>query len=140
MELKKEECLNNIINVLFKGDVIDTNLISDGYHTFSELYDHRINLFIALCKMMMDRDGYEEEYGTKETSIWKSKLHNDGSEMEGWFIMGIGDIPGKMITYHLPNSKWGDCKRINTLDKAPEWDGHTSDDVLKRLLRLDNDY
>ena len=26
---------------------IDTNLISDGYHTFGELYDHRFALFLA---------------------------------------------------------------------------------------------
>lgn len=31
---------------------MDTNLISDWYHTFWELYKHRIHLFIALCKAM----------------------------------------------------------------------------------------
>ena len=29
-------------------DVINTDLISDGWHTFGELYQHR-SLFIKLC-------------------------------------------------------------------------------------------
>jgi hypothetical protein len=36
------------INTLIAGPLINTNQISDGYHTFGELYDHRISLFIAL--------------------------------------------------------------------------------------------
>jgi len=30
---------------------MDTGKISDGYHTFDELYDHRITLWIALCRL-----------------------------------------------------------------------------------------
>ena len=41
-----------------------TGQTSDGYHTFDELYDHRIALFCTLLKFV---DG------------WKSKLHEDGS-------------------------------------------------------------
>jgi hypothetical protein len=40
---------------------MDTNRISDGYHTFGELYDHRIQLFIALCKMMCNMDAINAE-------------------------------------------------------------------------------
>lgn len=38
------------INEDILGQDIDTNLISDGNHTFGELYDHRITNFIALCR------------------------------------------------------------------------------------------
>lgn len=38
--------------------------------------------------------------------------------------------------YHLPMSEWDNCKWANTLENAPEWDGHTSADVLKRLAEI----
>lgn len=110
---------------------VDTNLISDGYHTFGELYDHRITLYIQLCKArFLDPDnGFLH-------GVWKSKTHSDGSVWDGWFILGIFKEPGKQITYHLPMDRWEDCKFAETLDKAPEWDGHTSADVLQRLKNL----
>jgi hypothetical protein len=43
---------------------------------------------------------------------------------------------GSQITYHLPTSKWDECDFAITLDKAPEWDGHTSNDVLERIREL----
>jgi hypothetical protein len=106
--------------------------ISDGYHTFDELYEHRITLFIALCKQFAY---LELEFGPV-SNIWRSKLHHDGSEYEGWFIMGIGKDKGTQISYHLPISKWEETKFARTLENAPEWDGHTSQDVLERLRRL----
>lgn len=36
-----------IINWLIKTLRADTNKISDGYHTFDDLYEHRTELFIA---------------------------------------------------------------------------------------------
>lgn len=115
------------LNELIKSNGIDTNKISDGYHTFEELYEHRIVLFIALCREMDD---------VGKGAIWKSKKHSDGSEWEGWFIMGIYQTPGAQITYHLPMSKWADCEFAYELPKAPEFDGHTSADVLERLKNL----
>lgn len=97
--------------------------VSDGFHTIDELYEHRIVLFIALCRF------YNE--------AWASLKHADGSSFEGWFIMGIGKEKGKQISYHLPLRFWGECKEIaEVLGNAPEWDGHTSDDVLKRIAEL----
>ena len=37
----------------------------------------------------------------------------------------------KQITYHLPLSKWEETGFAETLEKAPEFDGHTPDDVLE---------
>lgn len=102
--------------------------VSDGYHTFSELYEHRIALFIAFCREYQ-RDRYD---GT----VWRSKLHSDGSMLNDWFILGIDKEKGKQISYHLPLSKWDDVSFAETLEKAPEWDGHTPVDVLKRLKEL----
>lgn len=117
---------------------------SDGYHTFAELYDHRITLFIALCKSRVainhcykcDREVEcsAEDYGVVD--VWRSKVHSDGTSFDGWFIMGIGQNKRAQITYHIPLSRWEETNFAETLVRAPEWDGHTSADVLERLKKL----
>lgn len=94
--------------------------ISDGYHTFNELYDHRHTLFSIVCNRC---DG------------WKSKLHDDGTMIKGWFIAGI-DTPEGTVTYHIPID-WWDLFVCKELERAPRWDGHTSKQVITRLLSLD---
>lgn len=113
------------INELIKGK--DTNLISDGYHTFGELYEHRITLFIALCRALDT---------ASRIPVWRSVAHSDGSVWDGWFILGLYKSYGSQITYHLPMDKWEECAFAETLKQAPEWDGHTSADVLERLKGL----
>ena len=111
----------------------------DGYHTFDELYEHRIALFIALCKgfsILEDLLIEQGELHPRKVNAWKSKYHSDGTNWEGWFILGLGKEKGKQITYHLPVSYWDKTEFVQMLDKAPEWDGHTSEDVIKRLLEL----
>jgi hypothetical protein len=122
--------LNSMIDTYKKDHAIDANKISDGYHTFGELYEHRIALFIALCKVI-DNDP-QFQY----SEVWKSRYHADGSHLPGWFILGIGTEKGDQITYHLPDSKWHEINFGFIRDKAPEFDGHTSNDVLKRLKEL----
>jgi hypothetical protein len=123
--MTREEAINYLISD--KG--IDTNQIRDGYHSFGELYEHRITLFIALCKVVH----YSNKY---EFPVWKSKSHSDRSKMEGWFIMGISFKKGDQITYHLPISYWEKCWFAKEYEAAPDYDGHTSEDVLRRLMIL----
>lgn len=103
--------------------------LSDGSHTFDELYEHRFGLYIALCKFLATDDGFERY-------VWRSLQHSDGPSYEGWFLLGIEKGAGVQITYHLPLSKWDECAFADTLERAPEWDGHTSADVLERIKRL----
>src|SRR5689334_1578024 len=84
--------------------------ISDGYHTFDELYEHRHALFIALCSLLDDLG---------HPHIWRSRVHADGSSFEGWFLMGIGREPGEQITYHLPDRLWLQTDFAETLERAP---------------------
>lgn len=100
---------------------------SDGYHTFDELYEHRIRLFIALCKQLA---------ANSTLKVWRSKKHADDTMFEDWFIMGIHSTPGEIITYHLPLSVWEATNFAYTLKKAYEWDGHTAEDVLERIKKL----
>ena len=95
--------------------------VSDGYHTFDELYEHRCILFVALMK-------------TNPDISWRANNHDDGSSFDGWFVAGMELMTGD-VTYHLPNNMWEmlDNVGIKTSNKAPKWDGHTAGDVVKRL-------
>lgn len=117
--LVKEEIINNLI----KKEKVDTNLISDGFHTFGELYEHRIQLFIALARIMQNRTLKD---------VWRFKEDKD------WFILGIHGTIGRQITYHLPMSKWEETNFAHTYtdSRKPVFDGHTSADVLERLKNL----
>jgi len=97
--------------------------VSDGYHTFDELYDHRVTLFGALCLAY-------------PALSWKSRLHSDGTSMDGWFVAGMR-LPSGMITYHIPDSEWSKMFYLVTeLELAPKWDGHTPADVVQRLREI----
>jgi len=95
---------------------------SDGYHTFDELYDQRLILFVALVKVY-------------SKFAWKSKKHENGLDCfgGGWFIVGI-TTPSGQYTYHYKNKYWNlfNCEERAL---APIWDGHTGKDV-SRLLTL----
>lgn len=102
--------------------------ISDGNHTFDELYDHRCLLFLMLM------DAHPEE-------SWFSKSHEDGEVWDGWFICGT-DLPSGTISYHLPLRMYSLAQKTGAeeLEKGMPWDGHTSTDVIERLTDyLDNE-
>jgi len=107
---------------------IITGETSDGYHTFNDLYEHRSELFCALLRIL--KDPYYS------SDCWRSKLHYDGTMLDGYFIAGIGTTPGEIITYHLEMKYWKSLDTITTFHRAPEWDGHTSNDVLHRLTKI----
>lgn len=114
----------------------DTLVVSDGYHTFDELYEHRFALFIALCKAKNEDLVRRVNDSGYESPVWRSRKHFDGSSFENMFVMGIGKEEGKQITYHLPLHMWDVTDFAETMDYAPLFDGHTPDDVIKRLINL----
>lgn len=102
----------------------DMGEVSDGYHTFNELYEHRHALFLALM----------HECGPDRA--WFSEKHHDGTRLDGWFIAGL-DIEEGPVTYHLPMRLWNAARHVGRrLEVAPKWDGHTSADVVKRLMHF----
>ncbi len=116
------------INEYIKTHNVNAGRVSDGYHTFDELYEHRHMLYLLLAMCM---NGYK---------AWASEYHHDGSSYDNWFIMGLTPINGitsfKPITYHLPDRLLYLVKgnpKVEWLERAPEWDGHTSNDVINRL-------
>jgi len=95
---------------------------SDGFHSFDELYEHRIALFIALL--------HKTVFDKSNNKCWKSRLNSDGTKWKGWIVAGID----KGITYHIPEKYWSKIKVPEI--KRGLWDGHTSKDVVERLLKL----
>jgi hypothetical protein len=98
----------------------DTDEISDGYHTFGELYDHRRALTAALAQTIPS---------------WRSKMHHpvDDPIFEGYFIIGIQLSTGT-ITYHYKLSHWDDFPNVMELEHAPKWDGALPAATVDRLL------
>lgn len=99
---------------------IDTGEISDTYHTFDELYNHRMVLFAVICN-------------TYRSKAWESQLHDDGTMYRDYFIVGITTPMGD-YSYHYPLIDW-DKFKVKELDKAPAWDGHIPGDI-DRLFSL----
>lgn len=123
---KTVDLVNELIRDQVKNGNIKTNDVSDGYHTFGELYRHRIGIFILATSLIAKNGG----------DVWKSIKHSDGSIWDEWFILGVGRFAGEQITYHLPLQYWDKIPFAKVLEMAPEWDGHTSDDVLQRIEKL----
>lgn len=106
------------------GNIIlpcDSSEVSDGYHTFAELYNHRCLLWMNLLIAHKDK-------------AFKTHLDDEGSKMEGWFIAGM-NTPYGQITYHLPEGLW-QFLDIPEVDCNADYDGHSSSDTLEILLKL----
>lgn len=96
--------------------------LSDGYHTFNELYHHRAILFSVICN-------------AHPKSAWKAKKHSDGTMYDGMFIVGI-NTPTGQATYHYDINPYWDMFKVTELEYAPEWDGHTPEEAITRIETL----
>jgi hypothetical protein len=103
----------------------DKGEISDGYHTFNELYDFR-KMYNATAFNAWAKEGLYD--------VHKSKCHSDGLPCfnGGWFIV-MAVLPGGQVSNHYELKDWD-------LFQCPEepfvkhhYDGHTAQDVLNRL-------
>jgi hypothetical protein len=103
--------------------------VSNGEHTFNELYALSYAFFIALCHKCWDKD----IPSPRRCIVWKSLKHQGGGMYEDYFVAGI-ELPGGPISYHLPIELW-DMLKVPALDKAPPYDGHTLDQIVERLLQ-----
>ena len=57
---------------------------------------------------------------------------------DGMFIVGI-NTPQGPASYHYNIEPYWDLFDVKELPKAPEWDGHTPDDAIKRIYSLVED-
>ena len=96
--------------------------LSDGYHTFNELYHHRAILFSVICN-------------SNPQIAWKSKLHDTGDMFDGMFIVGI-ETPQGQATYHYDINPYWDMFKVKELPNAPKWDGHSPEEAINRIGTL----
>ena len=103
---------------------------SDGYHTFNELYDYRKAYNAAFFNELAKQGLYD---------VHKSRLHSDGKvpfDDNNWFIV-MAELPTGQISNHYEIKDW-DLFNIPEKEKANTWDGHTPQDVYKRLIKYLN--
>jgi hypothetical protein len=101
--------------------------VSDGYHTFDELYEFRKLYNAAL---------FNEWASSKKYSVVKSFHHSDGTKCfgGGWFIV-IAQLPTGQISNHYKLEDW-DLFDCDVIRYPPQFDGHTPQDVLERLTNI----
>ena len=125
----------NIINGLIRWGLDNDpnfreNDVSDGYHTFDELYKFRKMYNAALFNEWAVQGKYD---------VHKSKFHHDGEPCFGsdnWFIV-VAMLPTGQISNHYKIDQDWDLFEIPETPKAKyEFDGHTPKDVLRRLRTL----
>jgi hypothetical protein len=104
---------------------VKTRYVSDGYHAFDELYDHRMALTAPHCAM-----------GPK--SCWRSKRHHPDWEpmFDGFFIVGLDLHDVGVVTYHYKLEHWDKFACVPEIEHAPAWDGHQPHDVVDRLIKF----
>lgn len=104
-----------------QGKPQDKGEISDGYHTFNELYYYRMLYNAAFFNML-----------PKEW-VHKSKKHHDGEECfgGGWFIV-IANLPTGQVSNHYKLKDWG-LFDIQEKEIADEWDEHSPQEAADRL-------
>lgn len=99
----------------------DMGEVSDGYHTFNELYYYRM-LYNAAFFNLLPKDW-----------VHKSKKHHTGEECfgGGWFIV-MANLPTGQISNHYELKDW-DLFKVPEKEIADEWDGHTPQEAAERL-------
>lgn len=111
-----------------KGEqhVNKTSEISDGYHTFRELYRYRMLLQAAWFNTAA--------LGKNQNKIVKSWRHHDGELCFGkdnYFIV-VAQLPTGQISNHYKGEAW-ELFDVPEVEKAPEWDGHTPEEAADRI-------
>jgi hypothetical protein len=128
MEDEYAKVCNAMLQNFIDQKKVNTNLISDGYHTFGELYEFRKVFNAALFNEWANVGKYE---------VHKSTRHEDGELCfgGGWFIV-VAKLPRGQISNHYEMKDWDLFKVMETEKALFPFDGHTPQDVLKRINEL----
>lgn len=111
----------------------DPSMVSDGYHTFAELYRYRM-LYHALWV----NEAYANQLlglTHEDMDIHKSMRHHDGTlpfpDDDNWFIVVV-QLPTGQIRNHYRLQDW-EKFQIPIRERAAEWDGHTPEQAADRM-------
>ena len=128
--------------IVSEDEVVDIGELSDGHHTFNELYNFRKVYNAALFNEWAENLETSSDFGqalfnVPKYNVHKSWRHSDGELCfgGGWFIVSAM-LPTGLISNHYKAEDW-DLFKIPEVEKALfEFDGHTGSDVLKRIKNL----
>jgi len=113
----------NIISLItsLQQEQEDMGEVSDGYHTFNELYYYRMLYNAAFFNLL------------PKECVHKSKRHHTGEECfgGGWFIV-MASLPTGQVSNHYELKDW-ELFKVTEKEFADEWDGHTPQEAAKRL-------
>lgn len=104
--------------------------VSDGYHTFSELYDQRSVLYLLLVKIYTSEDylinaWYKPDHYPNYDCVYLQRVNCDGEY-----------IDKSQVSFHVHikyREMYEDAIGKYTPGMHPEYDGHTKEEVLERL-------
>ena len=117
--------IHNILKIVdsLQREQTDMGEVSDGYHTFNELYYYRMLYNAAFFNLL-----------PKEW-VHKSKRHHTGEECfgGGWFIV-MANLPTGQISNHYELKDW-DLFQVPEKEFSDEWDGHTPQEAAERLCK-----
>lgn len=116
-----------LLNGLIKN-LPSAKQISDGWHTFDELYEFR-KMYNALL--------FNEWAALGLYKVHKSLKHFDGEYCfgGGWFIV-VAELPTGQISNHYKVGDWH-LFDIPSAEKALiQYDGHDAADVLHRMKKF----
>lgn len=118
-------------NSLSWTPVTDFSNISDGNHTFKELYQYRMLYNAALFNQWSKSGVYDTH---------KSIRHSDGEYCfgGGWFIV-VAELPTGQVSNHYElDSDFNTWNLFNIEEKfqANEYDGHSPADAAMRLEKF----
>lgn len=136
-EIKTIKDLNAFNKEFIQAKQLEFGEVTDGYHTFNELYDFRKLYNAALFNEWGKQ--YDNRSSNPKYDVHKSKRHNDGELCfgGGWFIV-VAILPTGQISNHYKLEDW-DLFQIPEYAVAPyEFDGHTPEDVMIRLKSICN--
>lgn len=99
--------------------------MSDGYHTFDELYEYRLLYNAAFFNELAEQGLYD---------VHKSRKESDGAfpfNNEDMFVV-MAELPTGQISNHY-NVKYWNFFNVPIKERANVWDRHTPKDVCERI-------
>jgi len=111
----------------------DTDDVSDGYHTFGELYNYRMLYNAGFANTLSST--YAANGLGHDVEVVKSWRHSDGELCFGkdnYFVV-VMQLPTGQISNHYKGEYWN-LFAVPEVERAPEWDGHTPQEAAQRLL------
>lgn len=129
--MNKDE-INKIIQDSKRSGELKPGSVSDGYHTFDELYEFRKVYNAAL---------FNEWYASGRVEVYKTYRDSEGNLFDNgdWFLV-VAILPTGQISNHYAKEDFELFKIPEEPQSPYEFDGHTPQDVLQRIRKFETEY